>query len=93
MKKKQTNKYFYFAISKKSYIAEIFSIYVVKAKGFTIATDFEDNEQYEEYLENIKNMSNYDFNVPLNSENNIVTLCTCGNNTNYRIVVHAKLIE
>ena len=89
----ESNKFFYFTTPQKSYIAQIFSVYMVKAKDFSIPTHFEDDVHHEQYLANIKDISSYKFNVEIGIQDNIVTLCTCGNNINYRILVHAKLIE
>ena len=44
------------------------------------------------FLETIKNRSEFNFNVDLNSDDKILTLSTCYNDTE-KMVVHAKLIK
>ena len=87
------NLYFSFATEKKSYKAEIFSVYMKKATQLQIPSEFEDNEEFQEYIEEIKNSSIHDFDIDINKKDEIITLCTCGDTSKNRIVVHAKLIE
>ena len=72
---------------------EVFSIYKIPVEDYYITTDFTD-QQYDKFLETIKNRSIKDFNVQLNTNDKILTLSTCDNNNQYRVVVHArKVIE
>lgn len=87
------NSYFSFATEKGSYKAEIFSVYMKKATQLQIPSEFEDNEEFQEYIEEIKNSSIHDFDIDINKKDKIITLCTCGDTSKNRIVVHAKLIE
>ena len=41
----------------------------------------------------IKDRSIYDFNVELDANDKILTLSTCSNGNDQRLVVHAKLIK
>ena len=87
------NSYFSFATEEKSYKAEIFSVYEIKASQLVIPNEFENDEEFSKYVQQLKDLSIHDFNVQVNNEDKIVTLCTCGDTNKNRIVVHAKLVE
>ena len=89
----ENNKKFYFSTESGNYIAEIFSVYSMKENSVRTVTDFLDNEQFETFINSVKSISNYDFGVEVSAEDKVITLCTCGNNTKYRILVHAKLVK
>lgn len=72
---------------------QIFSIYKIKESLFKNTTSFEDDQTFQNYLDTITKNSIYNFNVPVNSSDNILTLYTCANNNKYRIIVHAKEIK
>ena len=85
------NTYFYFSTSSNSYKARIFSVYMIKATNLTIPNEFVDDEQYMNYINTIKGLSIHDFDINVSEDDNIITLCTCDNTSQNRIVVHAKL--
>lgn len=87
------NSYFYFSTSSASYKAEIFSVYMMKATKLTISNEFADNSEFTNYINSLKELSIHDFNVNISEEDNIITLCTCDNTNQKRIVIHAKLIK
>ncbi len=87
------NLYFSFATEEKSYKAEIFSVYSMKASQLEIPNKFSNDEQFLEYVQQVQQLSIHDFDVKVNKDDNIITLCTCGATNKNRIVVHAKLIE
>lgn len=87
------NSYFYFATENASYKAEIFSVYMMKASKLTISNNFSDEADFQNYVQGLKELSIRDFNVEVSNLDNIVTLCTCDNTNQNRIVVHAKLVE
>lgn len=87
------NSYFSFATESNSYKAEIFSIYVMKASELVIPNEFNSNEEFLKYVQQLKNLSIHTFNVEVNDDDNIITLCTCGDTNKYRVVIHAKLVE
>ena len=62
-------------------------------KDYYIQTSFSDNTEYESFLETITNRSVKNFNVQLTADDTILTLSTCANNNEYRVVLHAKLIK
>lgn len=89
----ENKKYFYFNTIDKAYIAEIFSIYKVDAKKAYIPVEFKDQNEFLNYIEDTKNKSIINFDNTLKPEDEILTLCTCDDDTRYRIVLTAKLIE
>lgn len=72
---------------------QIFSIYTIVAQNFDSRVEFESDEEFEKYLNDISSKSIYNFGVDVTSKDNILTIYTCGNNTKYRIIVHAKKIN
>ena len=72
---------------------QIFSIYTLKNTNDYLITTFTSDETYNTFLDKIKKRSIYDFGVEVGVDDNILTLSTCYNNAEYRLVVHAKLIK
>lgn len=72
---------------------QIFSIYTLKNTNDYLITTFTSNDTYNTFLNKIKKRSIYDFGVDVGVDDNILTLSTCYNNAEYRLVVHAKLIK
>ena len=72
---------------------QIFSIYTLKNTNDYLITSFTSDETYNTFLNKIKKRSIYDFGVEVGVDDNILTLSTCYNNAEYRLVVHAKLIK
>lgn len=71
---------------------QIFSVYKIEEESYYITTDFNNNEEYTNFLNTLKSRSLYNFNISLTSEDRILTLSTCYDDTR-RTVVHAKLIK
>ena len=71
---------------------QVFSIYRVKETDDYIKTNFNSNEEYSSFINLIKGRSIYDFNIDVNTNDNIITLSSCYNDTD-RMVLHAKLIS
>ena len=88
----ENNKYITFNTEYKDYIGEIISAYKIKASDFIVSNYYEENE-FINYIESIKNRSIYDFNTEVNANDKIITLYTCDDTSEYRIIVQAKLIE
>ncbi len=78
--------------NKEKTVWQVFSVYHIPTTSDYLQIDFSDNREFEEFLEIIKNRSSYDFKTKLTSDDQIITLSTCYNNTE-KIVVHAKLIK
>ena len=72
---------------------QVFSVYKTHQSNFNNDTDFENDQIFENYLNLSKNNSIYDFNVNITPSDKILTIYTCANNNQYRIIVHAKQIE
>lgn len=72
---------------------QIFSIYTLKNTNDYLMTNFSTDSAYISFIEKIKSRSIYDFNIEVGADDNILTLSTCYNNAEYRLVVHAKLIK
>lgn len=71
---------------------QVFSIYRVKETDDYIKTNFNSNEEYNIFINLIKSRSIYDFNVSVTTNDNIITLSSCYNDTD-RMVLHAKLVS
>lgn len=77
----------------ENFIYEVFSIYQIEKESYYLQTTFSNNEQYSGFIETLKNRSIKDFNVDVTFEDQILTLSTCANDNNYRVVLHAKKTE
>ena len=77
---------------KGQYKYKIFSTYRIDNEEYYIKTYFNDNNEYINFLSTIKKRSNKYYDVPLNEDDQILTLSTCSGN-NKRIVVHAKKVK
>ena len=71
---------------------QVFSIYTTKVEDYYIRTEFSDDESFLGFVNNIKSRSIKYFDVSVNKEDNILTLSTCADNNQYRVVLHAKKI-
>ena len=72
---------------------EIFSIYKVKSSDFDTLVEFENDLAFEKFFNDTIYKSIYNFNQTITSTDKVLTLYTCANNTNYRILIHAKQIN
>lgn len=72
---------------------QIFSVYTIKAETYYLNTYFSNQDSYKTFLSTIKSRSLFSFNIPLNTKDQILTLSTCKNEREDRIVVHAKKIK
>ncbi|MBQ3414386.1 MAG: class B sortase [Clostridia bacterium] len=87
------NRYISFSTTTNNYVAQIFSIYKIDVNTLSVPNNFKDNEDYNKYLEDITSKSYYNFETTVDTSNNILTLYTCGDNSNYRVIVHAKILD
>ena len=71
-------------------IWKTFSVYSINETSDYLSVNF--SKDYDKFLNMIKDRSIYNFNVPLDINDFIITLSTCKNNK-VRIVLHAKLIK
>jgi len=88
----QENRKITFITENEESVYEVFSIYNIEAEDYYITTDFE-NGEFLKYIETVKNRSIKDFNIEVTEENNILTLSTCGNDNDYRVVLHAIKVK
>ena len=77
---------------KDNTIWQVFSTYRIKTTTDYLFINFNDANEYLKFLNKIKKRSVYDYNVELKSNDKIITLSTCHNDTD-KIVLHAKLIK
>ncbi len=75
-----------------NYLFEIFSAYHIKTTNDYLHTNFSNSIEYREFLELIQNRSMISFDTSVNTQNKILTLSTCYNNSE-KMVVHAKLVK
>lgn len=71
---------------------EVFSTYTIEVEDYYIQTNFENDKEFETFIKKMKDRSNHLYQVEVHKEDEILTLSTCSN-TNYRVVLHAKLIK
>lgn len=86
------NQYITFNTKYANYTAKIFSVYTINANTLSIPTTFETEEEYKNYLNDALNKSFYNFKTQVYTNNKILTLCTCHDNTANRIIIHAKIL-
>ncbi|MDD2409827.1 MAG: class B sortase [Bacilli bacterium] len=77
---------------KKEMKWQIISIYKIPNTTDYIQTTFYNKEKYQEFLNLIIGRSIYNFQEEISVNDKILTLSTCHNKGNERIVLHAKLI-
>lgn len=72
---------------------QVFSIYRIEKEEYYITTNFNTDKEYISFLDEIKSRSIKHFGIDVTSDDNILTLSTCANDNNYRVVLHAKKIK
>lgn len=77
---------------KENSLWQIFSIYHIATTNDYLQTEFKDEREYQRFLNILKNRSNHNFNTSITSNDTILTLSTCYNDSK-KMVVHAKLIK
>lgn len=71
----------------------VFSVYTIEEEDYYITKDFKNEDEFNNFVQTLKNRSVKDFEVEVNGENKILTLSTCANDNNHRVVLHAVKIE
>ena len=71
----------------------MFSIYQVEKETFYTNNSFSSDKEFENFINTIMKRSKVDFGVEVGIDDQILTLSTCANNINYRVVLHAKKID
>lgn len=77
---------------KENSLWQIFSIYHIPTTNNYLQTEFKDKREYQRFLNILKNRSNHNFNTSITSNDTILTLSTCYNDSE-KMVVNAKLIK
>lgn len=77
---------------KENSLWQIFSIYHIPTTNDYLQTEFKDKREYQRFLNILKNRSNHNFNTSITSNDTILTLSTCYNDSE-KMVVNAKLIK
>ena len=72
---------------------KIFSIYRIPKTNDYLKVFFENDNDFLSFIDMITTRSIYNFNVPVNADDKIITLSTCSNNGTKRLVIHAVLID
>ena len=88
----ENNRYITFITENEVAKYEVFSVYEIEDEDYYITTEFSDGS-FEQFVNKLKSRSLYDFGVDISEQDSIITLSTCGNNNNYRVVLHAKKID
>ena len=76
-----------------TYRGEIFSIYTIPVTSDYLVTTFYSDQSFNQYVEKEKERSIYDFEVSVEPGDHILTLSTCYQGGDNRLVVHAKLVK
>ena len=72
---------------------QVFSVYHIPTTSDYIKVDFASNEEFSTWTTMLISRSAYDFNTSVGANDNVLTLSTCYNSAEYRLVVHAKLVK
>ena len=77
---------------KERLIFKVFSVYTIKETADYLQISFENNDAYQKYLNTSLKRSVKDFKTIPTVNSKILTLSTCYENSNQRLIVQAKLI-
>ena len=78
---------------KDTYKYEAFSTYTIKPEDYYINTEFNNDNEFNNFINKLKSRSIYDYNVDLTNTKDILTLSSCYNLGNKRVVLHARKIN
>jgi len=82
-----------FSVKGEIYYWKVFSIYTIKTTTDYLITDFKNKEDYQAFLNMIKDRSKVKFDTKVTTDDKILTLSTCHNDNNHRLVLHAVKIN
>ena len=91
--KKSANQIITFNTPKENMKFQIFSIYTIPTTNDYLDITFPTTDAYQSYIDLVKGRSIYDFNIEVATDDKILTLSTCANGNDKRLVIHAKLIK
>ena len=72
---------------------QVFSVYKIKAESYYIRTDFYDDNDFSSWISKVKSRSMFDFGTSVNAKDKVITLSSCYDSNDTRMVLHAKLIK
>lgn len=73
-----------------SYSYQVFSVYKIKKEEYYLQTSFKNDVMYLRFIETLKKRSIKNFDIDVTEQDKILTLSTCANDNDYRVVLHAK---
>lgn len=88
----QDNYVIFISTEKENTMWQVFSTYRIKTTSDYLRINFQNDNDYQNFLDMITKRSEHNFNTPINTNDNILTLSTCYNNEK-KVVLHAKLIK
>lgn len=91
--KKSANQIITFNTPNENMKFQIFSIYTIPTTNDYLDITFPTTDAYQAYIDLVKGRSIYDFNIEVATDDKILTLSTCANGNDKRLVIHAKLIK
>lgn len=91
--KKSANQIITFNTPNENMKFQIFSIYTIPTTNDYLDITFPTTDAYRSYIDLVKGRSIYDFNIEVTTDDKILTLSTCANGNDKRLVIHAKLIK
>lgn len=91
--KKSANQIITFNTPNENMKFQIFSIYTIPTTNDYLDITFPTTDAYQAYIHLVKGRSIYDFNIEVTTDDKILTLSTCANGNDKRLVIHAKLIK
>ena len=91
--KKRANQIITFNTPNENMKFQIFSIYTIPTTNDYLDITFPTTDAYQSYIDLVKGRSIYDFNIEVTTGDKILTLSTCANGNDKRLVIHAKLIK
>lgn len=89
---KISSRYFSFNTVNQRYVAKVYSVYKMSSNKLVLYNSYENDEEYERFINEAKALSIYQYDTEISANDKTLTLCTCDDNTAYRIVIHSKLI-
>ena len=89
----KNNYVIFLSTTKENMIFQIFSIYTIKRENYYIITNFINSNEKQKWINTMKKRNIAPIDTEVNINDKILTLSTCQNNQDRRIVIHAKLIK
>ena len=90
---KKNNQYIKTASLNSKAVWQVFSVYEIEPVTDYLKTGFGSESDFYKWEKQMKRRSVYDFNVDIEKTDRVITLSTCNDIGNKRVVLHAKLIN